>query len=164
MSEIPIREFCYFYGNFGFFGPLCTPLPLLFEEEEVKKMRKRCKGEPCQKLAGFWREFHHFNGNFPGNLVISKFPKFPHFFGNSTKFSRNFGHPYLLSTKRNLHERVEPIWAMMILRNFRYTRAVSWANNTLVEWAGKRDFLTIGSILGIWIVCGLPIWISIFLG
>ena len=82
-----------FLREFWVFQPLYTPLSLLFEEEEEEKKRKRCKGETCQKLAGFRRKFGHFHGNFTGNLAISEFPKFPHFFGNLTKISRNFGCP-----------------------------------------------------------------------
>lgn len=76
-----LKEFGHFFSSSS------------FEKEDEKKTRKSCLEEPCQKLAGFRQEFRHLNGNVFWNLVVSKLPKFPHFFENSTKILRTFGCP-----------------------------------------------------------------------
>ena len=55
------------------------------EEREKKKKRERGKEKGYHKLLGFSWEFYHLFGNFAENSTIFKFPKFPDFFGNSTK-------------------------------------------------------------------------------
>ena len=77
--------FGHFYERFEFFSPSCIHLFPFFEEEREINKIKISKGEPLQKLAGFWREFDLFLGNFRKKLAFSNFPTFPIFFKNSTK-------------------------------------------------------------------------------
>ena len=116
----------------GIFEKSIKKLGQIFGEE---KKREMCKIEGCHILLAFWWEFHHFGGNFAGNLTISD-SKNSHFWG---EFQENC---WVFRTSLIMDENKSSSSILLLLQSSTTTLGRSFSD-TLGNnkgWRGKTSY------------------------